>query len=620
MKPADGSAPTTPRELLRHYWRVADARAWHFALPVALILLAGVFEAASFSLLVPLTEAVSENSFDFLDDSRWFGWIADLAPGSVGSDAGRDAYLVVLTVGLIIVWRVVKLVLEYLRKLFVVSRNERYRVAVTNETFSRVLSFGRQYFDGQSLGRVDAEVGWSSAVVGLLVAAEEVLRYAVGLLVKASIMIAISVPLSVAFIVSLPFVNIFMKTINRSVTRVSREGVEVERRMRGRILDLLGSVPLVKAYSQEEAASETYAEVLREAESIAVRRDRIVSLRYPVEEVFILLVMLVVQAVVIYRSPEAFRPGDLAPFGAFLLLLQQALPDYKYLTLFSLKVSEEMPRLEALTGLYSNEGKFIVPSGPDVFEGLNGAIQVEGLTFGYQPDVPVLHDVSATFPAGSVTAVVGRSGAGKTTLVDLIARFYEVEPGAIRFDGVDIRSFSLDSLHGRMAIVSQDVWLLNRTVRDNLTFGLDQPAGDDELYQALGDVLLEDFVRSMSSGLDTEVGDRGVRLSGGQRQRLALARALLRDPEILILDEATSALDSVVELDVARAIQQRAAGRTLILIAHRLSTIRDADQILVLDEGRLVESGSWDELLERQGEFAALHAAQYGSESVGSGG
>ena len=216
--------------------------------------------------------------------------------------------------------------------------------------------------------------------------------------------------------------------------------------------------------------------------------------------------------------------------------------------------------------------------------------------------------------------MVGRSGAGKTTLVDLIARFYEVAPGAIRFDGVDIRSFSLDSLHGRMAIVSQDVWLLNRTVRDNLTFGLDQPAGDDELYEALGDVLLEDFVRGMSSGLDTEVGDRGVRLSGGQRQRLALARALLRDPEILILDEATSALDSVVELNVARAIQQRAAGRTLILIAHRLSTIRDADQILVLDEGRLVESGSWAELLERQGEFAALHAAQYGSESVGSGG
>lgn len=613
MKPADGSAPSTSRELLRHYWRVADARAWHFVLPVGLILLAGVFEAASFSLLLPLTDAISESSFDFLEESRWFGWILLLVPDSIVAGAPRDAYLVVLTVGLIIVWRVVKLVLEYLRKLFVVARNERYRVEVTNETFSRVLSFGRQYFDGHSLGRVDAEVGWSSAVIGLLVAAEEVLRYAVGLIVKAAIMVAISVPLSVAFVVSLPFVNLFMRTINRAVTRVSREGVDIERRMRGRILDLLGSVPLVKAYSQEASASEAYAEVLREAESVAVRRDRIVSLRYPVEEVFILLVMLIVQAVVIYTSPEAFRPGDLAPFGAFLLLLQQALPDYKYLTLFGLKVSEEIPRLEALTGLYSNEGKFIVPSGSAHFEGLSEGIEVEELTFGYQPDIPVLHDVRATFPAGRVTAVVGHSGAGKTTFVDLIARFYDVAPGTIRFDGEDVREFSLDSLHRRMAIVSQDVWLLNRTIRDNLTFGLDRPADDEELFGALRDVLLDDFVREMTSGLDTEIGDRGVRLSGGQRQRLALARALLRDPEILILDEATSALDSVVELDVARAIQQRSAGRTLIIIAHRLSTIREADQILVLHEGRLVESGGWDELIGLGGHFATLHAAQYGS-------
>ena len=520
----------------------------------------------------------------------------------------------VLTVTLIIVGRVAKLVLEYLRKLFVVSRNERYRVAVTEETFSRVISFGRQYFDRQSIGRVDAEISWSSAVIGLLVAGEELLRYGVGLLVKAGVMVAISIPLSIAFIVTLPFVNVFLHGINREVTRVSREGVEIERRMRGRVIDLLGSVPLVKAYSQERSASDAYADVLNEARGIAVRRDRIVSLRYPVEEVFVLLVMLLVQGVVIYVSDD-FRPGDLAAFGAFLLLLQQALPDYKYLTVFSLKVSEELPRLEALTGLYSDDGKFIVPSGSKKFRGLKEAIKVEGLTFGYHSSVPVLHEVSATFPAGKVTAVVGHSGAGKTTLVDLVARFYDVSPGTIMLDNEDVRSFSLESLHGSMAIVSQDVWLLNRTVRDNLTFGIKEAVSDKELFKALHDVLLEDFVRGMGSGLDTEIGDRGVRLSGGQRQRLALARALLRDPEILILDEATSALDSVVELRVARAIQQRSTGRTLIVIAHRLSTIREADQILVLDGGRLVESGKWEELLEAGGQFTKLHAAQYRSES-----
>jgi subfamily B ATP-binding cassette protein MsbA len=178
-------------------------------------------------------------------------------------------------------------------------------------------------------------------------------------------------------------------------------------------------------------------------------------------------------------------------------------------------------------------------------------------------------------------------------------------------DDVDVREYSLPSLHARMAIVSQDVWLLNRTIRENLTFGLARRVAEGELHSALEDVALHEFVAGLREGIDTEIGDRGVRLSGGQRQRVALARALLRDPDILILDEATSALDSLVEQRVARAIQQRAKGRTLIVIAHRLSTIRDADQILVMHEGRLVERGTWDELLGRGGVFTGLHDAQF---------
>ncbi len=180
---------------------------------------------------------------------------------------------------------------------------------------------------------------------------------------------------------------------------------------------------------------------------------------------------------------------------------------------------------------------------------------------------------------------------------------------------MDIREYSLPSLHARMAIVSQEVWLLNRTLRHNLVFGLERAPPEGELLQALSDVDLGGFVGDLPDGLDTEIGDRGVRLSGGQRQRVALARALLRDPDILILDEATSALDSVVEQRVARAIQNRSRGRTLILIAHRLSTVRGADLILVMREGRVVEQGTWDELLALGGAFAELHAAQLGPES-----
>lgn len=606
--------PPTPRGVLRHYWRVADVRQWHIVLPFLLVLLAGACEAASFSLLIPLTKAVGQNSFDFLTDSRTFGWIPHLVPRSLAGSPSRNLYLIVLTIGLIVAGRAGKLFFEYLRGFYVVARTERYRVAVGAETFARVLGFGRQYFDRRPIGAIDAEIGWSNSVIGLLTAAEEFVRYAVGLVVKAGVMLAISVPLSLAFVVTLPFVSWFVTTIDRRVERIAADGVEADRKVRSRILDILGSIPLVKVNSQERAVELSYVETLREAERVAIRRERVMSLRWPVEEVVILLVMLVVQGVVMALA-KGFTPSDLAAFGAFLLIVQQALPDYKFMGMFRLRVAEERPRLEALARLFSDDDKFIVPSGARNFEGLTQNIEIHDLTFQYHPGDAVLKNISATIEAGKVTAIVGRTGAGKTTLVDLIARFYDCPPGTILLDGVDIREFALPTLHARMALVSQDVWLLNRTLRENLTFGLSRDVRNDELLAALDDVDLRAFFDGLREGLDTNLGDRGVRLSGGQRQRVALARALLRDPGILILDEATSALDSEVEQRVARAIQQRAAGRTLIVIAHRLSTIRDANNILVVDGGRVVEQGSWDQLLRCGGAFRRLYDAQFVGET-----
>jgi subfamily B ATP-binding cassette protein MsbA len=589
-----------------------DGRWWHLAIPVALIFLAGAFEGGAYALLYVLANAASAESFDaVLEGSRSFGWLMELVPESVTEAGRREAWLVVVVIALIILGRILRLAVEYAGKVYSVVRNERYRVGIAEATFSRVLGFGRQYFDRNAVGRIDAEIGWSSSVIGLLAATEGLLRNAVGLVVKAAAMFALSLPLSLAFIVSLPFVSWLMNAVNREVERVARRGVEVDRRLRSRILDVLGSIPLVKAYSQEEQAAAAYAEILEEAEKLAVRRDRVVALRYPVEEVVILLAMLLVQGAVIAVTPD-YSPRDLIVFGAFLLVLQQSLRDYRYLSEFTVKVSQEVPRLEAVAGLFTDHGKHIVPSGDRTFSSLRTGIVLDGLTFQYQEGVDTLRDIRATIPAGAVTAIVGPTGAGKTTLVDLIARFYDCPPGSILLDGVDVRDFSLPSLHARMAIVSQDVWLLNRTLRDNLIFGLSRTANEGELMAALEDVDLAEFARGLPAGLDTEVGDRGVQLSGGQRQRVALARALLRDPDLLILDEATSALDSVVEQRVARAIMERAADRTLIIIAHRLSTIRDADQILVMRDGRVVEQGGWDELVARGGLFTELHEAQFG--------
>ena len=372
-------------------------------------------------------------------------------------------------------------------------RNERYRVKVGKETFGRVLAFGRQYFDSQAIGRIDAEIGWSSSVLELLIAAQELFRYVVSLLVKAALMMAISIPLSIAFIVALPLVQRLVAAVDRAVKRISEEGVEVDRQIRAQILDLLGAIPLVKAYSQEKTAARMYEKVLRQGESVAVRRERAVGIRYPIEEITILVAMLLVQGVFIYAAGD-FRPADLAVFGAFLIVLQQALRDYKLISQFRVRVSEELPRLEAVAGLFSDEGKFMVRSGEKTFGGLEHEIEVSKLHFRYSQATEALQDLNATIPAGKVTAIVGSSGAGKTTFVDLLARFYDCGPGTILLDGTDIREYSLPSLHSRMAIVSQEVWLLNRSLRDNLTFGLERTVPDEELVRALSDVEMRDLV------------------------------------------------------------------------------------------------------------------------------
>lgn len=602
----------TPLGVLRHYWRVARVRPAQIFVPLGLALLSAACEAASFALLIPLTKAIGQNSVEALDGSSSLSWIGTLVPSRVTDSASHGIVLILIVIGLIIAARAAKLIFDYLRAVYVAERTEHYRVGVGAETFGRVLSFGRQYFDRKAIGTIDAEISWSSAVIRLLLAAEECIRYSLFLLVKAAIMVAISLPLAIAFTLALPIVSWFMRWIDTRVGRIAQESMEAEGKVRSRILDILGSIPLVKVNSQEREAASTYVDALGEAKDIVIRRDRVTSLRYPVEEVFILLTLLLVQAAVMV-SAGTFAPSDLVGFGAFLFIVQQALPDFRYLSMFRLQIAEEWPRLRALAGLFSDEDKYIVPSGPRPFTAPVRGIEITNLTFGYHPDVAVLHEVRATMAAGKVTAIVGQSGAGKTTLVDLIARLYDCPPGTIAVDGVDIRELALPSWHARMALVSQDVWLLNRSLRDNLTFGLNRDVPEEELLTALGDVELRPFFDGLRDGFDTNIGDRGVRLSGGQRQRLALARALLRDPDVLILDEATSALDSVIEQRVARAIQRRAAGRTLIVIAHRLSTIRDADHILVMKNGRVVEQGTWDELLQRDGMLRQLHAAQSGA-------
>lgn len=311
-----------------------------------------------------------------------------------------------------------------------------------------------------------------------------------------------------------------------------------------------------------------------------------------------------------YRFLISSQQMSVATLFTFLIVLFRLVPVVRLLNLQRAKLINFQGSIDNIKQLLRTDDKPYLIDGKVKFCGLSKGIVFRGVNFAYEPENPILQNINLTIEKGKVTALVGASGAGKSTLADLIPRFYEATAGSITFDGRDIREFKIDSLRNKMAIVSQDTFIFNTSVANNIAYGL-YDVSQKDIWKAAKLANASEFIQSLPQGLDTELGDRGTRLSGGQRQRIAIARSLLRNPDILILDEATSALDSVSEKLIQQSLEKLAVGRTVITIAHRLSTIAKADRVVVLEQGRIVEQGTYKELLNKQGKLWKYHQMQY---------
>ena len=319
----------------------------------------------------------------------------------------------------------------------------------------------------------------------------------------------------------------------------------------------------------------------------------------------IAVITVVIAGTVLHAQDQA-TVGEIVAFMGLASLLIARLDGAMQ---FATRLFGEMPGLSAYFDVLDAEsavpdrpGAHALPAGP-------GDVVFDAVSFAYPVGAPVLCDITISAKPGHTVALVGATGAGKSTCMALLERFWDPQSGAIRIDGHDIRDITIDSLRARVGVVFQDSMLLNRSIRENLLMGRPQ-ATQAEIEAATTAAEAHDFITATPDGYDTMVGERGSNLSGGQRQRLAIARALLKDPQILILDEATSALDAETEARVAAALHRLMRGRTCFVIAHRLSTVRNADSILVFDQGRIVEQGNFTELMARNGRFAALVATQ----------
>lgn len=473
------------------------------------------------------------------------------------------------------------------------------------DAFSRLMTLPVSFFDAHSVGIITSKLTFDTeqmANASTRVAVSAI-RDTLTIIGMVAYMLYLDWRLTLIFALMAPIMTIYLKKMSPKLRTAGKTVQESMGHMTQAVEEAVSGQRMVKIFGSANYEYQRFAKVVGQNRHIQIRLSRISGINSMVIEMLAALAL----GLVVYYAVGKFTAGEFAAFIGALLMLIAPIKSLSSL-------NEEMQ-----VGLAAAQSVFgLMDTAPEVDEGVKatgrarGEIEFRGVGLRYENAKRMaLNQLSFTIRPGEKLALVGRSGGGKTTLVNLLPRFYDYQQGLIMLDGVDVRAMPLSQLRQQFAMVSQDVILFNDTIFNNIAYGVLRDATEAEVIAAAKAAHAWEFIQQLPNGLQSEIGDRGVRLSGGQRQRIAIARAILKDAPILLLDEATSALDTESEQHVQAALDDLMRNRTTIVIAHRLSTIENADRIFVMEHGEIVESGSHQTLLNADGYYAKLYQKQF---------